>query len=1249
MVSRVIRYYDRKSGVDLQMSCSVLLMMLAVLIVSGVAHAESIAPPEDFFGTPISVSVAPDGHLYVFDSWRRMVHAYVERNGLYDYDKCVYRSSVEQPPNEVSPGGYVAGLPNGGVAVALREFDNYKLIVLKLENGCYEVKNEWSLSYPARGIGVSPEGDIWVVTSKENIHGEITGGASEVIYKARWSENTKSVQVPEVVPVGYGVLRSTYVDTFWPAGGWVSGDGHFLFADRDNGRVLELDGERFVKEYSGFQMPIDVTGYDEYLVVLDFAGIHLLTSEIHLFYRDIHLKWPMSIDIDRNGSVIIADFGNHQVKVLRFDEVLKRSEPISVCERNWVWAGALDRRVLFGQFAGEYWHRKSEVTVPSCDGKPLVKCSVISNDYTRVEVLYDGAYATGFALFERRSDSVRAICRTEFDRWRAGNVKIWKDDSEEHILFSGFVSSPSEVNRLKKESFIHIVLKEHEPFPQVSFSLDIESISKPPSGEYGVVEPYTMFRTYVSDSSIIYQGGFLQPLPHRDSYVASKENVPPRSYPLPWWWNKWSHVLYMNSTPIPAYGLWDPDEGVFVAYDYAESRGVDYSTYDLGVWAEATDPDESSFSIVYPGAYSDGKAACRIEGIPAKLSSSFRLLYWTDMFDGTMPNERIMSYLVSEYGESMRSVPSGIDVGWLPPMTRKYNNGSLWLLEHEFGDSIYDPARSGIWEYIPDGAQANFRLNALMAEVSASSRLREMLKMRSQDYMGAVEFFEVNGEECAAWKMRTHPDEPESATFHSGTDNWVRGFFLLGDYIYNGNEEVLPVLDGLVKWAKHENYNYGGIAVDPASHFVFKAGVGADFLLTYYHTFKNDEKRSGLARQALQQARMAVYSGMFIYLDDPDPYDRRSPEGMIQPINTPNWFGTVSLAETGFVWPSVFQVYVETGDPILEYIINLHWNTAYIGLTDRLDTTTVENIWGGAAGRHWGAKGGVWDSTASTLLGRVYAEPVGTAVVRVVMGRESAIAFGKGTRTAQVAEYGFSEPTSFAMRLKVDDAEVPFDVILTTPQRCISGVSVCINGTKVDEDRLMRSMLGEDVLIKGICSGDVITLGDEDVKLSTIERLRPTLRDTVMPSRFTLVDLEDYFNASPPRDWDRTATYAGIVRGVRYSGGVPYNIALEGAWAIVLSLDWTTINLTTPTFGKGLYIFGSEQSTPRKNPLEVKVVYEDGTEATLKLQYVGIADVSWPLGRGLVQTYRAELQPARAVSRVQLKGDFSVFAMTLFR
>lgn len=1062
------------------------ILLFTILSLSSVVCAKTLESAKKVVSTPIDISVAPDGRLYVYDAWGRTVHVYVYSNGEYEYEQVVYTATEKFPPNQISPGGYVAGLPDGAVAIATREFNNYKVVILQLQDGAYRVKEVWPMEYPARGIAANECGDIYVAVSVEYVHGEITTSSTGWVYKASWSPNSEPEkpvlwkQLTQDTPwqliealkaeLNYGDMAMagpTYGRVPWPSGGFVSEDGTYLVADKYQGRVLELREKEIAGEHTGFVLPVDVTRFGEYLVVLDFRGIHLIDDDNHLIVDGsiLDLKWPTAIDVDRNGLLVIADFGNHKVKLVSFEEALELARHISTQEKNWVWPGMLDSKYLFGNLLPDFWHREYEAVCPEPDTfASLRNQHSIQNQDTKVEVIYDDSLASGFALFAVEEGVERLLGTTYFDKWSAKQVKVWEDDSGQHILFSDFCSKPKGgENVLGDESFIHVFLSDNRRFPEISFCLDIQSVAEPEihrlevdaTRKFEFTEPYSLFRTYVPKSSIIYEGGFLLPLPHENAYVTSKQNLPDLPYPVPWWWGAWAPAIRMNSTPMPCYGLWAPSSGVLVAYDSAEARGIDYSGYDLALWAEAGNPEESSFSIIYPGAYSDPKdtkvhptvsGERTRSGVPVCLSSSFKLVYWTDIKEGRTPNEVIVKYLVESYGDYLTIGSSGIDVGWLPPLTEKTSSETLWLLEHEFGDGDYNPLLS---EDLRQPNAANLRLDTLVLAASKPhSVVTQAFSYMSRQHMRTVETFYVNGEMCAAWTVRQHPDEPESATRHSGQDNWVRGFWLLYDYIFNGNEEILPVLDGLVRWAKHMNYDFGGIHMDPASHFVFKAGVGAEFLLTYYHTFKNDPERGDLADEALQLARMAVYSGLFIYLDDPDPYDRRSPQGMIQPINTPNWFGTVSLAETGFVWPSVIQVYVETGDPILEYLINLHWNKAYIGLTDRLDTTAIENLWGGAANRYWGAKGGVWDGTYGPLAGRVYAQPVGSAIVRVVMGQSSAIAFGIGTRSAVVTEYGFSEPGNFAVRLEVGDYDKNqvFDGIFTAPQRSLAGLPVRING-----------------------------------------------------------------------------------------------------------------------------------------------------------------------------------------------------------
>lgn len=184
--------------------------------------------------------------------------------------------------------------------------------------------------------------------------------------------------------------------------------------------------------------------------------------------------------------------------------------------------------------------------------------------------------------------------------------------------------------------------------------------------------------------------------------------------------------------------------------------------------------------------------------------------------------------------------------------------------------------------------------------------------------------------------------------------------------------------------------------------------------------------------------------------------------------------------------------------------------------------------------------------------------------------------------------------------------------------------------------------------MKNVRSGDVISIGEKTPALHLVKTFRLEPSKPVIPDRFTLISLEEYFNASPPRDWWSPATFAGIIRGTMYSGGIPYHISDKNKWAIRCSKDWTEVRLKEQSAaGELIYFFGSGQGTDRQEGFEVKVEYSDGTSAMLTLEYCGIADTGWPLGQGAVQVYSGKLDRNRQVTGIHVRGDFLIFAVTI--
>jgi hypothetical protein len=296
----------------------------------------------------------------------------------------------------------------------------------------------------------------------------------------------------------------------------------------------------------------------------------------------------------------------------------------------------------------------------------------------------------------------------------------------------------------------------------------------------------------------------------------------------------------------------------------------------------------------------------------------------------------------------------------------------------------------------------------------------------------------------------------------------------------------------------------------PWAVFSMGAANGGEFLLDYYYTFRDDPERRALAEEAWRLAEAIVYRNTYYYTADPDAADTLDPTFLLQAVNSHYWLGQVTWGEMGRIPEMAIRMYLETGDPFFRYLVRGCLERFYVGTIDVSGHYTENLSIFGETGKKGSTSGG-WGANNFRWL----AEPLGNAVLQVDVGPRGAMAFCRGTKAIDIADYAFAAEASYAFTVVVDTAlpgapEGPFDIMVTSPRRSLAGAMVSLNGQVLPKDRFVVGTAGTDAYVRGVRNGDRVSIGAANAKPAPVPLRELPVRGAFSadPSgRYTFVDL----------------------------------------------------------------------------------------------------------------------------------------------
>jgi hypothetical protein len=705
--------------------------------------------------------------------------------------------------------------------------------------------------------------------------------------------------------------------------------------------------------------------------------------------------------------------------------------------------------------------------------------------------------------------------------------------------------------------------------PVISFQLTFVSFNQTkwnalfPSNQPA---PFNFLVCSLPTAQVWHQRGWLNATPVADSFplLIDPHNGTPE---ISCGWNRnWGYICPLAGHPIPMIGLWDPSQSLYVGYDFQASRATwtqsESQIATVYCWEAGT---SSNFIAL---AYPSGGSRFGNQVFPAanqSISASFSLIIETNMPGTEDPNERFQERLFSRYSNSLPRVPAMNDVAWIPGVARLMN--FVGPVGTELYGNLDEPdyCETNAVGLAGFGGHREMPVDAWVLSGTSLDGVRTQLAaLLATNY---AQRFTMSNDACLCW---TKPlagawlpgyGSTNAATLHN-SEGWFAARVLVELYRYDlahgtTDTNYLTNIDCLFNWARHFVWTRAEIDDVPSSPFAIGATLSTAFLLDYHFTFMTDPVRSNNAALALSLAQNLVWRCLSVWAIDSDNWDGALDSAFLaEPNSGRDWAGLGSANEVNWMLDILAQVYVHTGDERMRYYLRgmlQRWPSLYRcdyqpsladftnfndGLTEGYGLVT-----GSGPGRGCRYDYGFTESLA--LI-----EPVSNSILRVVAGDAACIAFDKGVTTADVTNYrtGGNGACSFTI---VSSSPASFDLSFSYPFVNIHTNTVTCNGLVLGTNVVYRPLQAPSSLyISGVMNGDTIAIGPpfgnpppfspDDSLVYAESAVEPMTNGSFV----TLTLAGDYLL---PQDWTDFHSFAGIVPGLHWNYGVPYQQRLYAA------------------------------------------------------------------------------------------------------
>jgi hypothetical protein len=699
------------------------------------------------------------------------------------------------------------------------------------------------------------------------------------------------------------------------------------------------------------------------------------------------------------------------------------------------------------------------------------------------------------------------------------------------------------------------------PEPIVQFKLTIQSFN---TNKWlalfpGSNAPFHFLICSMPAAKVWHQRGWLNATPVSDPFPLLQD-VHTGSPEISCLWNRnWGYICPLGGHSIPMIGLWDPAASRYLGYDFQGARATDGSERFLATaycWQQ--NASSNFIALAYPhGGDRFGQQVYPRGG--EVLASWFSLEIDTALPDTEDPNERFQTRLFSRFTNSLPLAPAMNDLGWIPGYAHSQNFPGPPGLNLYGTDNV--PFRStntvvlrgwpGHREMPIDTAFDNANSNSI-------STARTQLEYLLTNY---AQVFTAGGETCLYWtKPLSGAWNPEwggtNVTSLHNSEGWYIARVLVELYRHDAqhgstNTAHLQAIDELFNWAKHFVWSRNEFDDVPSSPFAIGSTLCSAFLLDYYFTFKDDAVRSANATLALHLAQNVTWRYLQCWAMDSDRQDADIDGAFLaEPNSGRDWAALACANEVNWNIDALTEVYVHTGDSRMRYYLRgmlQRWPALYRAIYEPSIAQYGSDALTEGYGLFDGAgpgRGNRYDYGFTEPL--PFSEPISNSTVRVVAGARAAIAFDKGRANRDIADYRTDGNGNCYFRV-VGEPAVTFPVSFSYPFVDISRLPVTRHrGTQtitLDANQLVHpSQSPSSLYFLQLQNNDLVTIGAMPTN-AIIPLSSPLTYDESAVEPITngfFVSTAPAGNYLLPQDWTDRHSFAGLVAGLRWGCGVPY-------------------------------------------------------------------------------------------------------------
>lgn len=713
--------------------------------------------------------------------------------------------------------------------------------------------------------------------------------------------------------------------------------------------------------------------------------------------------------------------------------------------------------------------------------------------------------------------------------------------------------------QFSKDDFVIVHFPE-KGFPRIEFKITIENFDpekwksplKPAEGEEGY--PFHFLSLFIPSAKVFHHRGWLMPTPLQDPFTLLQDIHVGSPEVAAKWSRNWSYAPPIGAFPIPLIGLWDYEKGIYAGFDFMDARVNDNSERYVAssyCWKEGKDGQFITLVYPYQGV---GFQTLTYPKKGDKIQSHLTILISDKLFSVHSPNLLWTNYHLEKDKDFLPEVPELNNVDYLPggAKTKDWNylsHPSLIWSSGDKGGTFEEPntIQIGGWRWHRDSIVAGAKF---LNNIDGLKKLKDELNYLIQK----VKTFNINGEVCKFWEKPIEGKwwdvwggEPVK-TLHNA-NGWSAGIAFIDFYRLEGIQDYLPLIDGIFNWTKNFVWTRNEFADVPSSPFAIGSTLASAFLIDYYFTFKNDPERKEKAIFSLELARNIIYNYVQVWIYDNDRWDNLDGNFLMEPNSGRDWTGEPCSNEVAWVIDSITQVYVNTGDKFLNYILKGALERWYLLYRD-LYKESIDAYGHDAMTESWG----LFDGVIVGRGGRAnygWAEPlplhfpVGNSLARIICGEKGFFVTNKNGTHTDLSEYKYFPDGNFSFKIK-SKLKKSFDISLTFPFLDISnkGVKMVRDGNEIQLNYYVPQNLPSSLYIYGVQDKDEIIVGEVPSDTPSIQNNNEwTYKKTsqiIKEGNFKIFLLP--YDKDLNSDWYDKESFAGLPQGKHYAYGVPYYI-----------------------------------------------------------------------------------------------------------